>query len=95
MEVHGTRGSRGVTRVDGRTTQVPAKAALSAATPARDRVEISNHSRLLEALSRVPEIRAERVDELRRIIESGDFETPERIEGAVVKILEEFGYVPR
>lgn len=56
-----------------------------------DRVAISEHARLLEMLARVPAIRTERIEDLRRLIESGEYETPERIEGAVQKLMEEFG----
>jgi hypothetical protein len=57
----------------------------------RDRVEISSPARLLELLASVPAVRAERVEALRRLIDAGEFETPERIEGAVRQLMEEFG----
>ena len=54
-----------------------------------DRVEISDHARLLERLSQVPAIRAERVEALKAEIAAGVYETPERIAGAVEKLLAE------
>ncbi len=58
--------------------------------PARtDAVEISQEARLLEKLSKVPQIREAKVEELRRLIADGTYETTERLEGAVDRILDE------
>jgi anti-sigma28 factor (negative regulator of flagellin synthesis) len=54
-----------------------------------DQVQISEQAHYLEKLSQVPPIRYERVAELQRLIENGTYETSERIEGAVEKLLEE------
>lgn len=54
-----------------------------------DRVEISERAQFLEKLSQVPSIRTERVEELRRLIESGEYESAERIARAIDKLLEE------
>jgi negative regulator of flagellin synthesis FlgM len=59
--------------------------------PAADRAEISDTARFLAMLRDVPPIRKDRVDELRALIASGKYETPERIAGAVDKLLEELG----
>jgi len=61
------------------------------ATPDRivDQVQISEQAHYLEKLSQVPAIRQEKVAELQRQIEAGVYETPERIEQAVQKLLEE------
>ena len=60
-------------------------------SPSTDRAEISDCARFMAKLREVPPIRAERVEELRAMIASGTFETPERIAGAVDKLLEELG----
>jgi flagellar biosynthesis anti-sigma factor FlgM len=62
---------------------------LQASTPARDRAEISEEARLLNKLAEVPDVRMDRVAELRELIASGRYETPERIAKTVEKLLEE------
>ena len=57
------------------------------ATPRVDRTEISDEARNLQRVASSPEIREDRVAELRALIESGEYETPERIQGAVERIL--------
>ncbi len=56
-----------------------------------DRAEISDRARFLALLRDVPPIRKEKVEALRAMIEAGEYETPERIDGAVDKLLEELG----
>ena len=47
--------------------------------------------RLLEKISRMPDIRFEKVQEMRDLIARGDLETPERIDGTIRRLLEELG----
>lgn len=51
-------------------------------TPPADRVEISDQARLLSELRNLPDVRTDRVEQLRRLIEQKQFESDERIEGA-------------
>jgi len=60
-------------------------------TPQTDRAEISDSARFMALLREVPPIRKEKVEMLRELIASGQFETPERIAGAVDNLLEELG----
>ncbi|HLU48859.1 MAG TPA: flagellar biosynthesis anti-sigma factor FlgM [Planctomycetota bacterium] len=91
MEIRGAGGLSGPRRVEAKAAPAVKSEAASRSGGVRDRVQVSEHARLLELLARVPAVRTERVAELRRLIEAGDYETPERIEGAVKKLLEEFG----
>lgn len=54
-----------------------------------DRVEISNMARFLGAVKNVPEIRTDKVNEIRRQIQDGSYESEEKIRVAVEKFLEE------
>jgi hypothetical protein len=54
-----------------------------------DRVEVSPVARYLSLLREAPVIRADLVSEVRDLIESDAYETPERIEGAVDALMEE------
>jgi len=47
--------------------------------------------RLLEKVSRMPDIRFEKVQEVRDLIDRGELETPERIDGTVRRLMEELG----
>ena len=89
MEIQGPGGVSGPNRME--PQNVPSKASDPAGELplVGDQVEISEHARLLEKLSQIPAIRAEKIDEIKRLIEAGDFETAERIAGAVEKLMEE------
>ena len=47
--------------------------------------------RLLEKISRMPDIRFEKVQQARELIARGQFETPERVDGTVRRLMEELG----
>ncbi|HVR75463.1 MAG TPA: flagellar biosynthesis anti-sigma factor FlgM [Planctomycetota bacterium] len=89
MEIQGPGGISGPNRIDVHRIPVERTAEIGSREPVRDRVEISEEARLLNKLAEAPDIRADRVEALRELIASGKFETPERISGAVEKILEE------
>jgi len=89
MEVQGPGGVSGPQRINFHRIEAQRPAELSATGPVADRAEISEVARLLNKLAEVPDIRMDRVAELRQLISSGQYETPERIAGAVDRILEE------
>jgi len=53
--------------------------------------DVAETLRLLEKISRMPDIRFEKVHEMQELIAQGRFETPERIDGAVRRLMEELG----
>jgi hypothetical protein len=52
-------------------------------------VEISDSARYLGEIKKLPDIRGEKVQTARDLIASGQFETSERINGTVDRLLEE------
>ena len=56
---------------------------------AEDTVELSELAVLLSRLDSVPEIRAPKVAHIRAEIENGTYETPEKLEATVTRLLEE------
>lgn len=48
-----------------------------------DRVELSDRARLLSKLSQLPAVRQDLVDQVRRQIEAGEYDTPGRLDGAL------------
>ena len=56
-----------------------------------DKVEISPAARLLDTASRSSEIRTERLNQIKAEIEAGAYETPEKLEAALLRLLAEAG----
>ena len=55
----------------------------------RDEIQISPEARLLEEISRSSNIHQERVDEIRRMIASGVYETPEKLNIALDRLVDD------
>ncbi len=90
MEVFGAGGMQGPQPIYPRLAafSVEAGQTVQANTP-RDQVEISPLGQMLDGISRLPEIRHERVEEIRQQIASGVYETPEKLELALDRLLDE------
>jgi len=54
-----------------------------------DRVELSDHARFLDQLGRMPAVRSERVDEIRKAIADGSYETEHRLMTALERLAQE------
>lgn len=54
-----------------------------------DEVEISSAGRLLDQLQQSGLVRAERLNQIKAAIESGEYETPEKLEAALQRMLAE------
>ena len=91
MEIQSTGGISGPDPIQ--PNRIPAGGARPSerSHPATDRAEISERARFSAQLRDVPPIRKEKVEELRKLIDAEEYETPERIEGAVDRLLEELG----
>lgn len=70
------------------TTEIEKTAEPQPATP-RDEVEISPVGKMLDELSQSPEVRAERLAQIKAAIEAGTYETPEKLDAALDKLLDE------
>ena len=90
MEVYGAGGTQGPQPIYPRLAalNVDAGHAVQAGTP-RDQVEISPLGQMLDGISRLPDIRHEKVEEIRRQIVSGSYETPAKMELALDRLLDE------
>jgi len=91
MEIHGPGGISGPNRIDLHRVNPHRPAEVDASKQARDRAEISEEARLLAKLAEVPDIRIDKINELRELIASGRYETAERIQKTVERILDELG----
>ena len=90
MEIHGAGGAQGPQPIFPRLSAfgVDAGQTVNAGTP-RDHVEISPLGQMLDGISRLPEIRHEKVEAIRQQIASGIYETPEKIQVALDRLLDE------
>ncbi|MCA8961518.1 MAG: flagellar biosynthesis anti-sigma factor FlgM [Planctomycetes bacterium] len=93
MNVPSTGGVDGARPVQPIRPSSQAERAYRAAesTPARktDQVEISTEAKLLNKISELPDIRADKVAELKRLIAEGAYDTEERVRGAVDRMIDE------
>lgn len=60
-------------------------------TAPSDEVNISDAARLVEMARQIPDIRQDRVEALRAQIAAGTYETDERLNAAVERLLDEIG----
>ena len=56
---------------------------------ASDRVELSDHARLLDRLRLLPDIRQDLVDRVRSEIDADTYDTPEQLDAAAIAMYEE------
>ena len=59
--------------------------------PMTEPPDMAETLRLLEKVSRMPDIRFEKVQQMRELIASGKLETPERIDGTIRRLMEDLG----
>ncbi len=55
----------------------------------RDRVELSEHARLLDQLRRMPDMRLDRIEAVRQAIQEGSYETQDKLDMAIDRLLED------
>ena len=90
MEIHGAGGAQGPQPIYPRLAAFTVEAGQTVQAQApRDRVEISPIGRMLDGVSRLPEIRHEKVEEIRNQIAAGVYETPEKLELALDRMMDE------
>ena len=100
MQIHGPAHLQTTTSVEGTQSLQPTDAAnethqtnAMTSNPAASAaaVSISQEADLLSRIGDIPDVRQERVDQIRAEIASGVYETEERIDTAVSRLLDEIG----
>ena len=89
MRIGGTNGAGGPQRIYPRATGEGA-AKPAASSPDGDRVELSDTARLSAAIAQIPDIRADKVARAKELIASGQLDTPESMNVAVDRLIEDF-----
>ena len=90
MEVFGAGGMQGPQPIYPRLApfSIDAGQTVQAGSP-RDHVEISPLGQMLDGISRLPDIRHEKVEAIRQQIASGVYDTPAKLEIALDRFLDE------
>jgi negative regulator of flagellin synthesis FlgM len=60
-------------------------------TPITDEVQISDAAQLVAKTQQIPDVRQDRVDSIRAQIAQGAYETPDKLDTAVSRLLDEIG----
>jgi negative regulator of flagellin synthesis FlgM len=90
MQIYGPSQIHGAQHVAGPHTARAAQPASSEApSTISDRLDISEAGQIAGRLADVPDIRAERVQELRAAILNGTYETEDKLNSAVDRLLDE------
>jgi negative regulator of flagellin synthesis FlgM len=91
MEIGRPEGVPGPGRIE--RPKVPRTIPPSAPSPSpvgkTDSVEISEIGHFISQASQLPQIRSEKVEAIRKEIEQGRFETPQKLSDAIERFLEE------
>ncbi len=89
MEIQGPGGVSGPHRIEPQRITSQRAEKTDPGGRVGDRAEISEEAQLLSRLAEVPEIRMEKIEELKEMIAAGRYESREKIEKAVERLLEE------
>ena len=94
MDVSGIGSISGATpaRAVSPTTSVSQPSTASSVEAPRDQLEISSAAKMLDRLSETPEARAERLAQIKEAIENGDYDTDEKLEAALSKMIDSMGF---
>ena len=89
MEVNGPGAIQRSVPIGPQKTAGPvAKPKQSAPAPPTDAVEISSAGQLLDKLSKSPQVRAERLAQIKAAIDAGQYDTDEKLEAALMNLFQ-------
>ncbi len=71
-----------------RVSQTPAS---NSASPVQDELSISDAARAVDQVGQIPDMRMDRVQQIRAQIAEGNYDTPEKLDIAVGRLLDEIG----
>ncbi len=92
MQIHGPTQLHGAQPLNPPHSARPSPPAQPTFSPQiQDEVNISDAARLVEKAGQMPEIRQGLVDRIRAQIASGSYETPDKLDVAVSRLLDEIG----
>ena len=92
MQIYGATQLHGAQAVNApHSTTRTASAGTTAGSTVSDQLDISPAGQLLDQLNQLPDIRQDRVNQLRASIAAGTYETDDKLGTAVSRLLDEIG----
>ena len=92
MQIYGPTHLHGPQAIRGpHVATEPEPKSASPSVPASDEVEISTAARLIDAVHALPEVRSDRVSAIREEIAAGTYDTDEKLDIALNRLLDEIG----
>lgn len=92
MHIYGPAHLHGAQPIGPPHSTRPSKpSAAPGSTPIQDELDISDAARLVDQAKQVPEVRQDRIDQIRAEIAAGTYETDEKLDIAVGRLLDEIG----
>jgi anti-sigma28 factor (negative regulator of flagellin synthesis) len=91
MDVSGVGSVGGTTPIRAVTPAVSQPVPSDAAIAPQDELEISSAGKMLDRLSETPEVRAERLAQIKEAIENGEYDTDEKLEAALSRMFQSLG----
>ena len=92
MQIHGPTHVHGPQPIKApHRAQAPQPSASRSYVTGADQLDISREADMVSRVREIPDIRADRVAEIRAAIEAGQYETDEKINIAVERLLDEIG----
>ena len=73
------------------TSRVAQTSPSDGASPIQDELNISDAARAVDQVGQVPDMRMDRVQQIRTQIAQGTYETPEKLDVALGRLLDEIG----
>jgi len=89
MQVHGPSQIHGAQPIHGPHQARSAGPTSPASPDLGDRVDISEAGQIAERMAEIPDIRADRVQEIRAALANGTYETGDKLDIAVERLLDE------
>ena len=93
MQIYGPSSVHGAQNISGPHTNLRAgsTSGSTSSSSSTDELHLSDAGQLASQINDIPDVRQDRVNALRTAIQSGTYETTERLSGAVDRLLDEIG----
>ena len=92
MQVYGPTHLHGASPINPpHTSRVSQAEGTGSSTPIQDELQLSDAGLLMEQIGNMPSVRQDRVNQIRQQIADGTYETPEKLDIALGRLLDEIG----
>lgn len=92
MQIYGPTQLHGAQSISApHATRPAANTQAAASSGISDQLDISSAGQLIDQMSQIPDIRQDRVSQLRSAIASGQYETDDKLSTALDRLLDEIG----